>query len=261
MEIMSSSADMEWEGFVGATLSAIYAMMAKLHMKEFGTTEEDLAMVSVKNHRNAINNPKAQFKSEISVDAVLNSPYVAEPLKLLDCAPISDGAACVVLASEEVAKQYTDTPVYIKASAQASDYLALHTRKELTTMQSVVAASRQAYKQAGIEARDIDVAELHDSFTIAEIMAYEDLGLIEKGKGAELIRDGVVEMGGEIPVNPSGGLKACGHAVGATGVRQVVELTLQLRGDAGKRQVDCENGLALNIGGTGGTAVVTILGR
>ncbi len=261
MEIMSSSADMEWEGFVGATLSAIYAMMAKLHMKEFGTTEEDLAMVSVKNHRNAVNNPKAQFKSEISVDAVLNSPYVAEPLKLLDCAPISDGAACVVLASEEVARQYTDTPVYIKASAQASDYLALHSRKELTTMQSVVAAARQAYRQAGVEARDIDVAELHDSFTIAEIMAYEDLGFIEKGKGAELIRDGVVEMGGEIPVNPSGGLKACGHAVGATGVRQVVELTLQLRGDAGKRQVDCENGLALNIGGTGGTAVVTILGR
>jgi acetyl-CoA C-acetyltransferase len=261
MEIMSSSADMEWEGFVGATLSAIYAMMAKLHMKEFGTTEEDLAMVSVKNHRNAINNPKAQFKSEISVDAVLNSPYVAEPLKLLDCAPISDGAACVVLASEEVARQYTDTPVYIKASAQASDYLALHTRKELTTMHSVVAAAKQAYRQAGVEAKDIDVAELHDSFTIAEIMAYEDLGFIKKGKGAELIRDGVVEMGGEIPVNPSGGLKACGHAVGATGVRQVVELALQLRGDAGKRQVDCETGLALNIGGTGGTAVVTILGR
>ena len=261
MEIMSSSADIEWEGFIGATLSAIYAMMAKLHMKEFGTTEEDLAMVSVKNHRNAVNNPKAQFKSEISLDAVLNSPYVAEPLKLLDCAPVSDGAACVVLASEEVAKQYTDTPVYIKASAQASDYLALHSRKELTTMQSVVAAAKQAYRQAGIEAKDIDVAELHDSFTIAEIIAYEDLGFIEKGKGAELIRDGVVEMGGEIPVNPSGGLKACGHAVGATGVRQVVELTLQLRGDAGKRQVDCETALALNIGGTGGTAVVTILGR
>lgn len=261
MEIMSSSADMEWEGFVGATLSAIYAMMARLHMKEFGTTEEDLAMVSVKNHRNAVNNPKAQFKSEISVDAVLNSPYVAEPLKLLDCAPISDGAACVVLASEEVARRYTDTPVYIKATAQASDYLALHSRKELTTMQSVVAAARKAYRQAGVEARDIDVVELHDSYTIAEIMAYEDLGFIEKGRGAELIRDGVVEMGGEIPVNPSGGLKACGHAVGATGVRQVVELTLQLRGDAGKRQVDCETGLALNIGGTGGTAVVTILGR
>ncbi len=261
MEIMSSSADMEWEGFVGATLSAIYAMMTKLHMKEFGTTEEDLAMVSVKNHRNAVNNPKAQFKSEISVDAVLNSPYVAEPLKLLDCAPISDGAACVVLASEEVAKQYTDTPVYIKSSAQASDYLALHSRKDLTTMQSVVTASRQAYKQAGVEARDIDVAELHDSFTIAEIMAYEDLGFIEKGKGAELIREGIVEMGGEIPVNPSGGLKACGHAVGATGVRQVAELVLQLRGGAGKRQVECETALALNIGGTGGTAVVTILGR
>ncbi len=180
---------------------------------------------------------------------------------MFDCAPISDGASVVILASEEVAKKYTDTPVYISACCQASDYIALHSRRDITTMDAVVHASKQAYKQAGIEPKDIDVAEVHDSFTIAEIIAYEDLGFVEKGRGAELIREGVTELDGEIPVNPSGGLKACGHAIGATGIRQAVEIVLQLRGDAGKRQVDAERGLALNIGGTGATAVVTIFER
>ncbi len=262
MDILSSSVDREWEFFCGANLPALFAMIARLHMDRYGTTEEDLARVSVKNHRNAVNNPKAQFRREITVETVLRSPYVAEPLKLFDCAPISDGAAVVILASEEVAKKYTDTPVYIKACCQASDYIALHSRRDITTMDAVVHASRQAYKIAGVEPNDIDVAEVHDSFTIAEITAYEDLGFTEKGKGAELIREGVTEMNGDIPVNTSGGLKACGHAIGATGIRQAVEITLQLRGDAGKRQVEgAELGLALNIGGTGGTAVVTIFGR
>lgn len=261
MEILSASVDMEWERFVGGNLPALYAIMARMHMESFGTTEEDLAMVSVKNHRNGVKNPKAQFRREIKVDDVLRSPYVAEPLKLLDCASISDGAAAVILASENVAREITDTPVYIEACTQASDYIALHSRKDILTMKAVVKAAREAYKLARIEAKDVQVAEVHDSFTIAEILAYEDLGFSEKGKGAELIREGVTEMDGDLPVNPSGGLKACGHAVGATGVRQIVELTLQLRGDAEKRQVDAEKGLALNIGGTGATAVVSILGR
>ena len=261
MDIMSSSADREWEVFCGATLPALYAMIARLHMEKFGTKPEDLAMVSVKNHKNATLNPKAQFRREITVEDVLNSPYVAEPLRLLDCAPISDGAAVVILASEEVARKYTDTPVYITACCQASDYIALHSRRDLLTMDAVVYASRQAYKKAGIEPKDIDVVEVHDSFTIAEILAYEDLGFVEKGKGAELIREGITSLDGELPVNPSGGLKGCGHAVGATGIRQAVEIVLQLRGDAGKRQVDAERGLALNIGGTGATAVVTIFER
>ncbi len=261
MDIMSSAADQEWEYFVGANLPALYAIIARLHMKEFGGTEEDLAMVSVKNHSNAVYNPKAQFKRKIRVEDVLRSPYVAEPLKLLDCAPISDGAAAVILASEEVARKFTDTPVFIEASTQASDYLALHSRKDVLTMRSVVKAARDAYKIAGIEAKDIQVAEVHDSFTIAEILAYEDLGFAEKGKGYELIREGVTEIGGDIPVNTSGGLKACGHATGATGIRQAVEIVTQLRGDAGKRQVDAEVGLTLNIGGTGATAVVTIFRR
>jgi acetyl-CoA C-acetyltransferase len=261
MEILSSSADREWEVFCGATLPALYAMIARLHMEKFGTKPEDLAMVSVKNHKNATLNPKAQFRREITVDIALRSPYVAEPLRLFDCAPVSDGAAVVILASEEVAKQYTDTPVYISACCQASDYIALHSRRDILTMDAVVHASKQAYKQAGIEPKDIDVAEVHDSFTIAEILAYEDLGFVEKGRGAELIREGVTMLDGDLPVNTSGGLKACGHAVGATGIRQAVEIVLQLRGDAGKRQVDAERGLALNIGGTGATAVVTIFER
>ena len=261
MDILSSSADREWEVFCGANLPALFAMIARLHMEKFGTKPEDLAKVSVKNHRNATLNPKAQFRREISLEVALNSPYVAEPLRLFDCAPISDGASVVILASEEVAKKYTDTPVYISACCQASDYIALHSRRDITTMDAVVHASKQAYKQAGIEPKDIDVAEVHDSFTIAEIIAYEDLGFVEKGRGAELIREGVTELDGEIPVNPSGGLKACGHAIGATGIRQAVEIVLHLRGDAGKRQVDAERGLALNIGGTGATAVVTIFER
>jgi len=261
MEILSAAADMEWERFVGGTLPALYAIIARMHMESFGTTEEDLALVSVKNHRNGAMNPKAQFRREIKVEDVLNSPYVAEPLKLLDCASVSDGAAAVILANEEIARKITDTPVYIEACSQASDYLAFHSRKDILTMKAVVKAAKEAYRIAGVDKDDIDVAEVHDSFTIAEVLAYEDLGFAEKGKGAELIREGVTEMGGKIPVNPSGGLKACGHAVGATGVRQIVELTLQLRGDAGKRQVDAEKGLALNIGGTGATAVASILGR
>ncbi|WP_202318366.1 thiolase domain-containing protein [Archaeoglobus neptunius] len=261
MEILSASVDIEWERFVGGSLPALYAIMARMHMETFGTTEEDLAMVSVKNHRNGAKNPKAQYRTEISIDSVLNSPYVADPLKLLDCASISDGAAAVILASGEIARKITDTPVYIEACTQASDYLALQNRKDILTMKAVVKAGREAYRFAGILPRDIDVVEVHDSFTIAEILAYEDLGFAEKGRGAELIREGVTELDGDLPVNPSGGLKSCGHAVGATGVRQIVELTLQLRGDAGKRQVDAEKGLALNVGGTGATAVVSILGR
>ncbi len=261
MEILSSSADVEWEVFNGANLPALYAMMARMHMKMYGTKEEDLAMVSVKNHKNATLNPKAMYRREISLDTAMKSPYVAEPLKLFDCAPVCDGASVIILASEDVARKYTDTPVYISACTQASDYVAISSREDITTMKAVVEASRMAYRISRIEPKDVDVAEVHDSFTIAEIMAYEDLGFVEKGKGGELIREGVTFLEGDIPVNPSGGLKAFGHAVGATGIRQAVEIVLQLRGDAGKRQVDAEVGLALNVGGTGGTAVVTVFSR
>ncbi|MFW6185886.1 MAG: thiolase domain-containing protein [Halobacteriota archaeon] len=261
MNILSSSADREWEGFVGATVPSLYAMMARMHMEKYSTTSEDLAAISVKNHKNATVNPKAQFKREISLEVALKSPFVSEPLRLFDCAPASDGASAVILADEETARKYTDNPVFISASCQASDYLALQSRKDTLTMDAVAYAARKAYQQAGVEPKDIDVAEVHDSFTIAELMAYEDLGFVEKGEGKKLIREGTTNMDGDIPVNTSGGLKACGHAYGATGIRQAAEVTLQLRGDAGKRQIDAEKGLALNIGGTGATAVVTIFSR
>ncbi|RLI81846.1 thiolase domain-containing protein [Archaeoglobales archaeon] len=256
--MLSTTIDQEWESFVGANLASLYAIIARLHMETYGGKEEDLAMVSVKNHRNAMKNPKAQLKREISVEDVLNSPYVAEPLKLLDCSPICDGAAAVVVASDEVAKKVTDSPVYISCSTQASDYLALHSRKDILKFKSIVKASREAYKLAKIDPKDVKVAEVHDSFSIAEIIAYEDLGFARKGEGYRLIREGITELSGELPVNTSGGLKACGHAPGATGVRQAVEITLQLRGEAGKRQVDAEVGLSLNLGGAGATAVVSI---
>ncbi|MEM4575617.1 MAG: thiolase domain-containing protein, partial [Archaeoglobaceae archaeon] len=244
MEILSTAIDQEWERFIGANLPAIYAIIAKLHMHKFGTTEEDLAMIAVKNHRNAVHNPKAQIRKEISVEDVMSSPYVAEPLKVLDCAPLCDGASAVVLANEKIARKLCDTPVYIDACTQASDYFSIQNRKDILTFYSVVKASREAYKIAGIEAKDIDVAEVHDSFTIAELLAYEDLGFAKKGEGAKLIREGETEIGGKIPINTSGGLKACGHAVGATGIRQIVDLVIQLRGEAGKRQINAEKALA-----------------
>ncbi len=261
-DVLASASDREWEGFSGATFPGLYALIANYHMHRYGTTREDLAEVSVKNHNNGSLNPKAQFRNRISIETVLNSPLVADPLRLYDCSPITDGAAAVILAPAEVAKKYTDTPVYIKASAQASDTIALHDRRDIATLDATVFASKRAYKQAGIKPTDVDVAEVHDCFTIAEIVAYEDLGFCRKGEGGMLIREGVTAIDGDIPVNPSGGLKACGHPVGATGVKQVAEVVLQLRGDAGKRQVDgAEIGLTHNVGGTGATAVVHILSR
>ncbi len=261
-DVLASASDREWEGFSGATFPGLYALIANYHMHRYGTKIEDLAEVSVKNHHNGSLNPKAQFQNRISVETVLNSPLVADPLRLYDCSPITDGAAAVILAPAEIARKYTDTPIYIRASAQASDTIALHDRRDIATLDATVFAGKRAYKQAGIKPTDVDVAEVHDCFTIAEIIAYEDLGFCRKGEGGMLIREGVTALDGDIPVNPSGGLKACGHPVGATGVKQVAEVVIQLRGEAGKRQVDgAEIGLTHNVGGTGATAVVHILSR
>jgi acetyl-CoA C-acetyltransferase len=262
VDVLASAADREWEGFVGATFPGLYALMATYHMNKFGTTREDLAEVSVKNHYNGSLNPKAQFNNRITIDTVLNSSLVADPLRIFDCSPITDGASAVILAAGSIARKYTDTPVYIKASSQASDTISLHDRRDVATLDSTVFAAKRAYKMAGITPKEVDVAEVHDCFTIAEIMAYEDLGFCKKGEGGKLIREGVTALDGDLPVNPSGGLKACGHPVGATGVKQVVEIVTQLRGEAGKRQVDgAEVGLTHNVGGTGATAVVHILTR
>ena len=219
-------------------------------------------MVAVKNHENASKNPIAQYPYKISIEDVLNSAPVAEPLNLLDCSPITDGAAAVILCSEKFAKKITDKLVYIRGSGHATDTLALHARSSITEIKATKLAARMAYEEAGITPDNVDVVEVHDCFTIAEILAVEDLGFVEKGKGGKFVEDGETRLDGSLPVNPSGGLKACGHPVGATGVKQVAELTLQLRGEAGERQVkNARIGVAHNVGGSGATAVVHVLER
>jgi acetyl-CoA C-acetyltransferase len=261
-DALAAAADREWEGIMGATFPGLYAMIARLHMHKYGTKQEQLAAVAVKNHHNGTMNPKAQFQNEISIEAVLNSLMVADPLHVFDCSPITDGASAVVIAPAEIARKYTDTPIYVKASAQASGTISLHDRPDITTLDATVAAANWAYKMAKLKPKDIGFAEVHDCFTIAEICAIEDLGFVKKGEGGPATESGMTAIGGKIPINPSGGLKACGHPVGATGVKQAVEITLQLRGEAGRRQIDgAQIGLTHNVGGSGGTAVVHIFGR
>jgi len=260
-QTLATAADSEWEGFQGITFPGLYAMMAQRHMHDYGTTREQLAMVSVKNHRNAVHNPYAQFRREVTLEQVLNSPLVADPLRLLDSSPITDGAASVILASEERAREFTDSPIYITGSGQASSTIALHSRDSVAQVDSTVNAAKEAYKRARRSPDEIEVAEVHDAFTIGEILAIEGLGFFDVGQGGPATEEGLTERGGKIPVNLSGGLKAKGHPVGATGVAQAVEVTMQLRGEAGKRNVDADIGLTHNVGGSGGTAVVHILER
>ena len=261
-DALAAAADREWEGINGATFPGLYAMIARLHMHKYGTTSEQLAEVSVKNHSNGSMNPRAQFQNKITVDTVLNSVMVADPLHVFDCSPITDGAAAVVVASADIAKRYTDTPIYVKATAQASGTISLHDRVDITTLDASVVAGQRAFKMAGMTPDDIDLLEVHDCFTIAEICAIEDLGFFKKGDGGRATAAGDTSLGGMIPVNTSGGLKACGHPVGATGIKQAVEITEQLRGTAGGRQVDGANvGMTHNVGGSGGTAAVHIFSR
>ncbi|TSC88088.1 MAG: acetyl-CoA acetyltransferase [Microgenomates group bacterium Gr01-1014_7] len=251
--LMGAGSDAERKA--GLTFPGLYALMAKAHMQKYGTTRKHLASVSVKNHYHASLNSKAQFPFEITEEKVLNSPCICSPLSLFDTSPITDGAAALVLTSD------TGKPgVYITGSAVATDTVDLASRKSLTEIAGSKEASQKALKQAGIEVKDIKVAEVHDCFTIAEIMAMEDLGFCGEGEGGKYVHSGTTKLGGKLPVNTSGGLKACGHPVGATGVKQIVEITEQLRKTSGKRQVDGANvGLTQNVGGTGGTVVVHIL--
>lgn len=260
-DALAGSIDREWEVFEGGNVAALYALMARAHMDDHGTTRSQLSEVAVKNHENAQNNEYAQYQSPINAEIVESTPYVSEPLRMFDCSPASDGAAAVVVAAGEVARDYTDTPVYVEASEQASDSLAVHDRRDITTMDSTLRAADRAYEASGVDPGDVDLAEVHDSYTIGEIMAVEDLGFFEKGSGGRAVEEGETTLNSEIPVNPSGGLKACGHPLGATGVRQVVEVVRQLRGEAGSQVDDAELGLTQNVGGTGGTAVVNVLGR
>ena len=262
MQILSSTTDQEWESVFGATFAGLYAMMARRHMFEHGTTREQLAAVAVKNHRHGALNPSAQFQKEITMEMVLQAPRVAEPLGLFDCAPLSDGAAALVLCAKEKARKFTDLPIDLIGTGHASDFIAVHDRRDLTTIDASVIAGKRAFHSARRTPNDVKVAEVHDNFTISEIMAIEDLRFVPKGKGGFATEDGETALNARVSVNTSGGLKARGYPVGATGVAQAVEIVHQLRGDAGKRQVSgAEVGLTHTMGGTGGTAVVHLFAR
>lgn len=258
-DILGGAGDQEWELFLGATFPAIYALMARRHMNDYKTTEEMMASVAVKNHKHGSKNKYAQFQNEITMETVMNSKMIADPLKVFDCSPITDGAAGVILAPFDIAQSYTKKPIEIIASAQASDALALQSRESLTELRATRVAGKKAYEMAKLGPKDIQFAELHDCFTIAEIMAIEDLGFYPKGQGGPASLEGRTDFGGDITTNTSGGLKACGHPVGATGIKQAVECVWQLRGEATGRQVkDAHIGMSQNVGGSGATAVVHI---
>jgi acetyl-CoA C-acetyltransferase len=252
----------EFENF-GITFPAYYALYATAHMAKFGTTQEDLSRVAVKAHHYGAMNPLAQFQKEITLEKAMDSQVVAWPLRLFDACPLTDGSASVVLASEEIAKKLTDTPIWIKGVGYSSDSANMSRRSDYVGLEAAVNAAKNAYAMAKVTPGDIDVATAHDCFTIAELMAYEDLGFCKKGEAAKMIREGETQLGGRIPINLDGGLKAKGHPIGATGVSMTVEITKQLRGEAGKHQAPIKNGVGLvhNVGGTGHYAYVTILSR
>jgi acetyl-CoA C-acetyltransferase len=259
---LGGAGDQEWELFLGATFPAIYALMARRHMHDFGTTEEQMAACSVKNHENSSKNKFAQYQNRITIEDVMDSSPVATPLKLLDCSPITDGAAALILCSADKARKYSDTPIEIIGSGQASDTLTLANRKSMTEITATKVAANQAFQQANLSIKDVQVAEVHDCFSIAELIAIEDLGFCKKGEGGKFTADGATALNSKISINTSGGLKGCGHPVGATGVKQAVEIYWQLQGRAEGRQVaNAEIGLTQNVGGSGATAVVNLYKR
>lgn len=260
-EILASAGDINGEIRAGATFPALFAMIARRHMHEYGTTREHLAAVAVKNHANGAKNPDAHLKKIITKEQALAGKPVADPLTIFDCSLISDGAAAVILCPLERAHEFTSKPIRVLGIAQTSDSLALDQKESVTTFAAVAKAGEKAYRMAGISPKDIEFAELHDCFTIAEIIASEDLGFCPKGQGGPFCLEGHTSLTGSKPINTSGGLKSKGHPVGATGVAQLVDIAIQLRGEAGERQLQKHSlGLAQNLGGSGATCVVTILG-
>ena len=261
-EYLAMASDFPFEQWHGITFPGLYALMATAHMHKYGTTEKQLAMVAVKNHHNGFLNPKAHMQKEITLEKALSSRVIAWPLKLYDCSLITDGASCVIITKPETAKKYTDTPVHIIGSGQASDSIGIYERESFTSLIAAEIAAKKAYAMAGVKPEDVDVAEVHDCFTIAEIIAYEDLGFCKPGEGGRLVESGETKLEGRLPVNTSGGLKSKGHPVGATGTAQAYEIYLQLTEQAEKRQVkDAKIGLAHNVGGSGATATVHIFRR
>ena len=248
------AADQEFEQPEGLIFPAQNALIAQQHFLRYGSNSDDLALIALKNHENAFLNPKAKFyKKKITLDTIKKSPVVASPLRLFDCSITVDGAAACILSKDK-------SDVEILGSSLYTDYLSTFEREDMVTWTATKKAAEDAYKQAGLQPKDIDLAEIHDAFTIVELISYEDLGFVEKGHGQDLIRNGTVKLDGKLPVNTSGGLKAKGHPISPTGIAQVIEITEQLRGECKERQVsNARIGLAQNIGGAGGTAIVSIL--
>ncbi len=285
-DALAAASDIIYEYPSGATFPGLYASIASAHFHKYGTTSEDLMRVGIKNHENGKENPFAQMQQSISdimaskrkryenqgrevpewkdeLDFLKSSanPMIASPLRLFDCSLVTDGAACLFLAAKEVVKKFTDNPIWIAGTGQGSASLSLHDRDDLTTFVAAKEAARQAYEMAGVGPKDIQIAEVHDCFTIAEILAIEDLGFFEKGKAVDAIREGETKRDGSKPINTSGGLKSKGHPVGASGVAMAVEIFKQMRRSAERnRQVkeEIETALTHNLGGSGGTCVVTI---
>ena len=260
-EILAGAGDLCGEVKAGATFPALFAMIARRHMHQYGTTREQLAAVAVKNHSNGAKNPYAHMRKVITMEQALNGKPVSEPLTVYDCSLISDGAAAVLIAPLDRARDFTSKPVRVLGIAQTSDHVALEEKDDITTFAAVKSAAEKAYRMAALGPNDIQFAEVHDCFTIAEIVATEDLGFVKKGEGGPYALAGRTCLRGERPVNASGGLKSKGHPVGATGVAQIFDVSQQIRSEAGERQLERHSlGLAQNLGGSGATAVVTILG-
>jgi len=259
---LGTAADQEYECFHGITFPGLYALMARAHMEKYGTTREQLAMVSVKNHKNGSKNPIAQYPFEITVKDVLGSVLISDPLRMLDCSPITDGAAAIILGPVEMARQMKKPVIKIIGAGHATDSIQLCDRKDITWIEATYQAAQQAYKMAGKTPQDMDFFEVHDCFSIAEICVMEALGIVDKGKGGPAVEEGLTAIEGQYPVNPSGGLKSKGHPVGATGVAQVVEVVKQLRGEAGGRQVkNARTAMTQNMGGSGASTVTHIFER
>lgn len=262
-KILARMLSFENEIMYGATPTALAALITRRYMHDYGLTRDELSLVPVKAHRNGAKNPLAHFQKEISVEKVSNSPIIADPLRLYDCCATSDGAAAVVIASDKAVQEYglSDSVIKVLGVGHGTDYLAVQHRSSLTSMNATRVAAKNAFSMAGIKPSDVDVCELHDAFSILELLNMEDIGLVEKGQAIKAVKDGTTEVSGEIPVNPSGGLKARGHPTGGTGVAQIRDIVLQLRGTAPKGlQVDNpRTGLTHNIGGFGNNMVVTIL--
>ncbi len=258
-EYLAMASDYPFEQWHGITFPGLYALMATAHMHQYGTTEAQMAAVAVKNHYHGSLNPKAQMQKEITLENALASRLVASPLKLYDCSLITDGASCIILTKPDLAMRFTDKPVHIIGSGQASDTIGLYERQSLTSLLAAKLAAKTAYTMAAVKPEDVDLAEVHDCFTSAEIIAYEDLGFCAAGEGGKLAENGETRLDGRLPVNTSGGLKAKGHPVGATGTAQAYEVYLQLTGQADKRQVkNAKIGLTHNVGGSGATATVHV---